>query len=134
MFLSRPPQESAAAWRLSKRPATGFRFRPCCFRCRRARPIRRARSRGPVLWCRESLIEAEPLSSLSANDSAGPGAAIQPPAANPVASVRVARREDPLRGILLILGAVFFFSCSDAASKYLTGTLPALQVAWFRFV
>ena len=74
------------------------------------------------------------MSSLSANDSAGPGAAIQPPAANPVASVRVARREDPLRGILLILGAVFFFSCSDAASKYLTGTLPALQVAWFRFV
>jgi drug/metabolite transporter (DMT)-like permease len=71
--------------------------------------------------------------SLPAHDAAGPGAAILPPA-NPVSALRVARRDDPWRGILLILGAVFFFSCSDAASKFLTGTLPVLQVAWFRFV
>jgi drug/metabolite transporter (DMT)-like permease len=70
-----------------------------------------------------------PLPSLSTHHTA-----VQPPAADSVPSVRAARQEDPLRGILLILAAVFFFSCSDAASKYLTGTLPALQVSWFRFV
>lgn len=75
------------------------------------------------------------MSSLPAHDSAQPHVAtVLPPAANPVPALHPARREDPLRGIVLFLGALFFFSCSDAASKALTATLPVLQVAWFRFV
>jgi drug/metabolite transporter (DMT)-like permease len=43
-------------------------------------------------------------------------------------------RENPLRGIALMLIALACFSCSDAASKAMTATLPAIEVAWLRFV
>jgi drug/metabolite transporter (DMT)-like permease len=42
-------------------------------------------------------------------------------------------RDRPLRGIVLMLAALAFFSCSDAASKVMTATLPAVEVAWLRF-
>jgi drug/metabolite transporter (DMT)-like permease len=44
-----------------------------------------------------------------------------------------AGRDDPLRAIGLLLGAMLFFSCSDAASKVLTSTLPAIEIAWLRY-
>ena len=37
------------------------------------------------------------------------------------------------RGILLLLAATVFFSCSDATSKYVTRTLPVIEVAWVRY-
>lgn len=43
------------------------------------------------------------------------------------------RRDDPLRGILLVVLAMAFFSCSDAAAKYLGRTLPAVEIAWMRY-
>lgn len=51
-------------------------------------------------------------------------------AAVPAAAVR---RDDPVRGILLVVLAVLFFSCSDAAAKYLSRTLPPLEIAWLRY-
>ena len=42
-------------------------------------------------------------------------------------------RDQPLRGIVLMLAALAFFSCSDAASKLMTAILPAVEVAWLRF-
>jgi drug/metabolite transporter (DMT)-like permease len=42
-------------------------------------------------------------------------------------------RDRPLRGIVLMIAALVFFSCSDAASKLMTGALPAVEVAWLRF-
>lgn len=33
-----------------------------------------------------------------------------------------------------MLAALAFFSCSDAASKYLTRSLPAVEVTWLRYV
>ncbi|GEO12377.1 DMT family transporter [Microvirga aerophila] len=42
-------------------------------------------------------------------------------------------RDRPLRGIALMILALAFFSCSDAASKVMTATLPAVEVAWLRF-
>ncbi|MCW2243247.1 DMT family transporter [Azospirillum canadense] len=45
-----------------------------------------------------------------------------------------ARRDDPLRGILLVVVAVFFFSCSDATAKYLSQTLPSIEIGWMRYV
>lgn len=44
-----------------------------------------------------------------------------------------ARRDDPVRGILLVMLAMAFFSCSDAAAKYLGQTLPAVEIAWMRY-
>jgi drug/metabolite transporter (DMT)-like permease len=45
----------------------------------------------------------------------------------------VPHRDRPLRGIALMLAALAFFSCSDAASKLMTASLPAVEVAWLRF-
>lgn len=42
-------------------------------------------------------------------------------------------RDRPLRGIGLMLAALAFFSCSDAASKLMTEPLPAIEVAWLHF-
>jgi hypothetical protein len=32
-----------------------------------------------------------------------------------------------------LITALVFFSCSDAASKLMTATLPAIEVAWLHF-
>jgi drug/metabolite transporter (DMT)-like permease len=42
-------------------------------------------------------------------------------------------RDRPLRGIGLMIVALAFFSCSDAASKVMTASVPAIEVAWLRF-
>lgn len=41
--------------------------------------------------------------------------------------------DEPLRAIGLLLAAMLFFSCSDAASKVLTASLPAIEIAWLRY-
>lgn len=51
-------------------------------------------------------------------------------AARPTAG---ARKDDPVRGILLVVVAMAFFSCSDATAKYLNLTLPAIQIGWMRY-
>jgi drug/metabolite transporter (DMT)-like permease len=48
--------------------------------------------------------------------------------------VREIGRDEPLRAIGLLLAAMLFFSCSDAASKILTASLPAIEIAWLRYV
>jgi drug/metabolite transporter (DMT)-like permease len=40
----------------------------------------------------------------------------------------------PLRGIGLMVGATVFFSASDVITKVLTANLPAVEVAWLRYV
>ncbi|NVN86812.1 MAG: DMT family transporter [Rhodopseudomonas sp.] len=42
--------------------------------------------------------------------------------------------DHPLRGIALIIGSTVFLACSDALAKYLSLTLPALEIAWIRFL
>jgi drug/metabolite transporter (DMT)-like permease len=39
-----------------------------------------------------------------------------------------------LRGIWLILASTVFLACSDALAKYLSLTLPPIEIAWFRFL
>jgi drug/metabolite transporter (DMT)-like permease len=43
------------------------------------------------------------------------------------------RSDQPLRGILLLMGSTVFLACSDAMAKYLARTLPPVEVAWLRF-
>ena len=45
-----------------------------------------------------------------------------------------ARADRPLKGIALILAATIFLGCSDVTSKYLSATLPSVEIAWIRFV
>ncbi|ALJ38976.1 DMT family transporter [Azospirillum brasilense] len=55
-------------------------------------------------------------------------------AAQTVPSHGSERRDDPVRGILMVVAAVFFFSCSDATAKYLSQTLPSIEIGWMRYV
>jgi hypothetical protein len=43
-----------------------------------------------------------------------------------------ARRDEPLRGIQLVLASIAVFSVSDALAKWLAETLPAVEIAWLR--
>jgi drug/metabolite transporter (DMT)-like permease len=45
-----------------------------------------------------------------------------------------ARADRPFRGIALIIGSTVFLACSDAMAKYLSLSLPSIQIAWIRFL
>lgn len=42
--------------------------------------------------------------------------------------------DDPLRGILLSLLATTVFAASDATAKFLTASLPVVEIAWIRYL
>jgi drug/metabolite transporter (DMT)-like permease len=42
--------------------------------------------------------------------------------------------DDPVRGIGLVIAASILFSISDATAKYVTATLPVIEIAWVRYV
>jgi drug/metabolite transporter (DMT)-like permease len=44
------------------------------------------------------------------------------------------RRDSPLLGIGLVLLSTVFLASSDTAAKYLSGSLPAIQIAWMRWL
>ena len=45
-----------------------------------------------------------------------------------------ARADRPFRGIALILMSTIFLGCSDVTAKYLSATLPSIEIAWIRFL
>ena len=45
-----------------------------------------------------------------------------------------ARTDHPLKGIALILLSTIFLGTSDVTSKYLSSTLPSIEITWIRFV
>ncbi|MBM6592588.1 DMT family transporter [Microvirga pudoricolor] len=48
--------------------------------------------------------------------------------------VKAVQPDNPLKGIALLVAAFACFSCSDAASKLMTGSMPAIEIAWLRYV
>ena len=52
----------------------------------------------------------------------------------PVARAAPARADQPLRGIALVLLSTVFLGCSDATAKYLSQTLPPIEITWIRFL
>lgn len=58
---------------------------------------------------------------------AGPIASIQ---GDPAMSRQI---DDPVKGILLILAAMVFFSMSDSCSKLLGQMIPPIEVVWLRY-
>jgi drug/metabolite transporter (DMT)-like permease len=44
-----------------------------------------------------------------------------------------ARADRPFRGIALMLASTVFLASSDVTSKYLSSTLPSIEIAWIRF-
>lgn len=45
-----------------------------------------------------------------------------------------ARADRPFRGIALIVASTVFLGTSDVTSKYLSKTLPSIEIAWIRFL
>jgi len=45
-----------------------------------------------------------------------------------------ARADRPFRGIVLILASTVFLGASDVTAKYLSATLPSIEIAWIRFL
>jgi drug/metabolite transporter (DMT)-like permease len=45
-----------------------------------------------------------------------------------------ARADRPFRGIALILASTVFLGVSDVTSKYLSATLPSIEITWIRFM
>jgi drug/metabolite transporter (DMT)-like permease len=52
----------------------------------------------------------------------------------PVGRPASAHADKPFRGIALVLLATVFLGTSDATSKYLSATLPSIEIAWIRFL
>jgi len=50
------------------------------------------------------------------------------------AKVAPARADRPFRGIALILASTVFLGASDVTAKYLSATLPSIEIAWIRFL
>ncbi|MGZ5828907.1 MAG: DMT family transporter [Xanthobacteraceae bacterium] len=48
--------------------------------------------------------------------------------------VAAARADRPFRGIALILASTVFLGASDITAKYLSATLPSIEIAWIRFL
>ena len=44
------------------------------------------------------------------------------------------RADRPFRGIALILASTVFLGLSDVSAKYLSATLPSIEIAWIRFI
>ncbi len=45
-----------------------------------------------------------------------------------------ARTDRPFKGIALMLASTVFLGSSDVTAKYLSATLPSIEIAWIRFV
>jgi drug/metabolite transporter (DMT)-like permease len=56
------------------------------------------------------------------------------PNTKPAARSAPARADRPFRGILLVLASTLFLGASDATAKYLSATLPSIEIAWIRFL
>ncbi len=51
-----------------------------------------------------------------------------------VARTAPARADHPFKGIALILVSTVFLGTSDVTAKYLSATLPSIEIAWIRFL
>jgi len=56
------------------------------------------------------------------------------PEKTPTVRTAPARADRPFRGIALILASTVFLGCSDVTAKYLSATLPSIEIAWIRFL
>jgi drug/metabolite transporter (DMT)-like permease len=56
------------------------------------------------------------------------------PEQKPDAPAAPARADRPFRGIALILASTVFLGTSDVTAKYLSSTLPSIEIAWLRFL
>ena len=56
------------------------------------------------------------------------------PEKKPAVRSAPARADRPFKGIALILASTVFLGTSDVTAKYLSATLPSIEIAWIRFL
>jgi drug/metabolite transporter (DMT)-like permease len=56
------------------------------------------------------------------------------PEKKPAARKAPARADHPFKGIALILASTVFLGASDVTAKYLSATMPSVEIAWIRFL
>ena len=56
------------------------------------------------------------------------------PERKPAAPNAPARADWPFKGIALILASTVFLGLSDVTAKYLTSSLPSIEITWIRFM
>jgi drug/metabolite transporter (DMT)-like permease len=56
------------------------------------------------------------------------------PEKKPATRKAPARADRPFKGIALILASTVFLGTSDVTAKYLSATLPSIEIAWIRFL
>jgi drug/metabolite transporter (DMT)-like permease len=56
------------------------------------------------------------------------------PEKKPATRKAPARTDRPFKGIALILASTVFLGTSDVTAKYLSATLPSIEIAWIRFL
>ena len=56
------------------------------------------------------------------------------PEKKPAARKAPARADHPFKGIALILASTVFLGASDVTAKYLSATLPSVEIDWIRFL
>ena len=61
-------------------------------------------------------------------------ASLPPPEEKPAARRAPARADRPFKGIALILLSTTFLGVSDVTAKYLSASLPSIEIAWLRFL
>ena len=61
-------------------------------------------------------------------------ASVSLPEKKPAARHAPARADRPFKGIALILSSTMFLGVSDVTAKYLSATLPSIEIAWLRFL
>ena len=92
-----------------------------------------------------SFFEASPDSIISAPEfsrdpatrrsrQAGQCSIAICPRRSPPHAAAPARADRPFRGIALILASTVFLGASDVTAKYLSATLPSIEIAWIRFL
>ncbi len=56
------------------------------------------------------------------------------PRKKPAGRKAPARADRPFKGIVLVLASTIFLGASDVTAKYLSATLPSIEIAWIRFL
>src|SRR5205085_2717808 len=125
---SAPNKAAQSAHALASRCARNRAYRLPVFGACRSGPITVFRcSRYQMIPAPEFTLT--PPSARTARLDRGPLSNKRPATRN-----APARADHPFRGIALILASTVFLGISDVTAKYLSVTLPSIEIAWIRFL
>jgi drug/metabolite transporter (DMT)-like permease len=81
-------------------------------------------------FCLTEIAVTPPPAAAARLDSA----VLPLPEKKPAARRAPARADHPFKGIALILASTVFLGTSDVTAKYLSATLPSVEITWIRFL